>query len=1384
MKNHFRRLISGFLSAAITLGTVMSGNVFADDSKKVDVWDFGGVLQEDGNGVYYNNMITTDFLDNLTEVNDGSDSSVPKGAFLTAGDVNFGGGMTVNVDAKDRLYYDVKTVVSDAGAASYVSDGKRSYGGQGKAVKEYDDYTAGGMYYANGKGGETRRYLAITGINAGDAVAVYTGPSNSTNSGVEFTCTSGGEQHDEYVVTGGEQEKVVFIAQHTGDYKIWFDATTNAGKPTVNRVVRYPAVDVKGSVNTNSLPLPDVYKIIFKNDKTKQETSAYVRENSFDVQLTPGFTYTAKISAAEGYSSIIGYGLTAGSKVIDVTYPDINGGKDVTVDVEVKSTYKISGAVKGFANDYDSSLLDVTFVPTDDSGADEVKATLERESASSSNYTYSATLEPDVLYETVIDGVCDYEVTEGGTVSGTKDLTQDILVSLKPLYNVSGKLISDTDCGVTDIYFINTEDGYGYKGTVSGDSYSANLRSGVYEVNLDQALAYTSTHVVVNDSDTVKDLLVIPELVPAIDVPWAADIYVGYGTEDQYHVQTMGEAMDLAMAMNPTSEAQRITVHIAPGTYREQLSVETPYLTFTNDDKGEVVLTWYYGIGYSYYSCDQSGYYNYESAFDKYAKNTPAKWGVATYIKKTATDFKAEGITFETSFSKYITDEEVADGVENNGGGTSGVERKLSSDPTTKAAVERSTALAVEAIRAEFKDCSFIGSQDTLYMGDNTTTYYKNCDVEGNTDFIFGSGNAVFDSCELRFCGYSDSQVGGYLTAGRSNGVTSYLGYLFRGCEISQKDGMKHDAEYFGRPWDAGAKITFLNTKIDKISAIAPEGWTEMSGVKPDKATFREYNTTFNGTPSNTESRVSGTVLSAQEAAAIEPLSYFEGWIPTYYTAETSPVAFTTDPYLTSKCDIAAPETGYLIEVKYFLGSNDVNDSSLISWYRVDDAGNRTLVKTNTGASNTGYKMVADDIGYFIEAEVTPILTSGAMGAAKAIRTGNKVVQGSGSTIADRESGKGVVFIAGDSTTKDYSAGALNNTGANRPEGSWGEFLNYFVDDNYYTVMDYAQGGRSARTFIEDGFFAKITDQMVSGDYLFIQFAHNDCSNANPDRYVPIGTPDANGVYPYTEGTFKWYLQKYVDAAKAVNATPVMVTAVSRMYFTSDGTIKTHHDDNTSSNDAYVTAAVQVAQDNNIECIDGFGITKKMYEDAYKADTAAVADVSPLATRLFAPGEKTHHSKLGGFAVATQIVKAVQASGLDLKYYLKLPKTMDITDDKDSTEFRVSTSGVFTGFDKDATGAYNTNNVDTYWTDYVNGALAEIKAALQEPPTGDDVIKGDLNGDKTINRADYVLASKFFAGKEAAINEKNADVTGDGTVNRADYVKLSQYFAGKITSFD
>ena len=850
-------MVSSFAMANVS-------SVFASGNT-IDVWDFGGVEESDTS--LYTNHITKTTLDNMTQVSDGSSSyKASKGQFETAGDIVIDDGLTLNVVAKDRLYYDIAS-------GNY---GTRGYGTNGKGSNAYaDGYTADGMFYSNGSGGEARRCVVLNNVTAGDGISVYTGPSNAANSGVEFKYLgTEGEQNDEHIVAGGTQEKVDFIAKYNGSYKVWFDAATNAGKPVINRIVKYNAVAVTGKVDIKDTGVSG-YSVLFENQTNGVQLNAQVNnDGTYTAYLTPGYTYKAILKNA------VGFGFTNASRNVTVKLEDVKTGlSNVNLDVEAKNTYVVSGKVLGIDSAYDVSKMVMNFVPEASSNSDTVVAKLD-----TATLTYSATLEPDVEYTAQFEGINDYEVTANGTVNSSSNVEQDVTVSLKATYAVTGTLEGlPSGADVKVLSFTNLADDYNYVGTVNGSKYSVNLRDGSYSVVASVDGYKTSGHVVVDGRATSKNILFVPAVKPTPDVKYSSDIYVGCAGKAN-NFDTLGEAVAAAKVMNPTSEEQRITIHIAPGTYREQVSIETPYITLTKEGEGEVVLTWYYGIGYKYYSIDGTGYYNEENAFDKFDKKLPQKWGVATYVKNTATGFKAENITFETSFSKYITDEEIVDGVESDG--SKAFVRKINSDPTSYDATERATAIIVDADNSEFKNCNFVGSQDTLYTG-AIHGYFKDCMIEGNTDYIFGSGNVVFDNCELRFCGYSDKGQSGYLTAARANSMNGYKGYLFRGCIVTQKDGKKHAPEFFGRPWDADAAVTMFNTVLQNSDTIDPTGWTSMSGVNPEAAKYKEMGTVYGNTPVDTTSRIAGTVSTDVNADAA---AYFNGWTPTYYISSRTQV--------------------------------------------------------------------------------------------------------------------------------------------------------------------------------------------------------------------------------------------------------------------------------------------------------------------------------------------------------------------------------------------------------------------------------------------------------------------------------------------------------------
>ncbi len=1292
-----KQCLSLFLCFAI-IATTLLGNVsaFASDGRKIDVWDFGCVAESDT--TLYNNNVTTDLWEACANV--ASDGK------FKAGTTSFGD-LTITHNANDRLYAPTSNGYATA---------------SGLTVKEYaDGYKSNGMFYCNGTGGDNRRYITVDNVVAGDRLVVYMGSSNAVE-GTFYVTYMGtdGTQQVENAYTN-ECGKFEVIAEYSGSYKLW--TSGDVGKPIYHRVVRIPGVEVSGNIDLAGTGISG-YGVKFKNNVTGQETTATLSGNSFSAVLAAGDEYTASLTGA------MGFGFTNDTKKVSTTLANVlTGVNNVTFKVEPKTTFEYSGNITGFAADYDISNLKITMMAPEDSLAEDVVLSI-------TGGAFSATLEPDIQYTAVLSGVNDYEITAGGSVNNTDAVTEDIVVALKAKYEVKGGYLDlPSTATISAVKFTNVEDGYVYTGTATADGYSVSLRNGAYAVSATVDGYKTNTHIVVKDAAVTKDLMFVSTAAPGT-LTWASDIYVGYEDKGDLNYDTVSAAMAACVAMNPTSEAQRITVHIAPGTYREQITVSAPYVTLVNDSDEEVLLTWYYGIGYKYYSADSTGFYNPENAYDKFEKKTVEKWGCSTYVKASATAFRADGITFEASFNRYITDEEILDGVEVSGLESITFERKYGADVTSKAATERATAIAVYADNAEFTNCTFLGSQDTLFTGNaNTYGYYKNCVIVGNTDYIFGSNNAVFDGCVLEFAGYSTGAVGGYITAHKPvDGLEN--GYLFRNCVVTANEDLTVEKGYFGRPWGANAMVTFLNTKF-MGEYIVDAGWTSMSGANPENANFREFNSVYvkDGSAVATTSRVTG-VIDSIVASQIQLSSYLGTTTPKAFVQESATVSFATVPYVVDNGDINTPYPGHTLTVGYSLGTaNDSNDASVIRWYSVDGTTEK-LVKSSTAVLDNTYKITTDDIGKKIKVVVIPETFSGNAGSSASYTVEVAVKDGyedPSNSSADITLGDGInIFLAGDSTVKDYSANGMHMNGIAQSEGSWGEFLQGFFDESVVKIQNYANGGRSTRNFINEGSLDKIAANIQAGDYLFIQFGHNDCSNGTgyiEDRYVPLGTPDANGVYPVTAGTkvatpssltskygdtfysydcggtFKWYLQQYINVAKEAGAIPVLVTPVSRMYFDAEGKITTHHDstDTTTNtqvttNDAYVTAVKQLAEEQNVLLIDAFKLTKDLYEKAYAADTAAANKVSPLANQLMASGEKTHSSKLGGFISAALIAGEIQEMGINISKVVDMPAQVAGYDNKGKQTFFVNGSNQLTAYTQDSAGEYTVKA--EYWTAY------------------------------------------------------------------------------------
>ncbi|WP_295654394.1 rhamnogalacturonan acetylesterase [uncultured Mucilaginibacter sp.] len=166
--------------------------------------------------------------------------------------------------------------------------------------------------------------------------------------------------------------------------------------------------------------------------------------------------------------------------------------------------------------------------------------------------------------------------------------------------------------------------------------------------------------------------------------------------------------------------------------------------------------------------------------------------------------------------------------------------------------------------------------------------------------------------------------------------------------------------------------------------------------------------------------------------------------------------------------------------------------------------------------------------------------------------------------------GKIKVYLIGDSTMCLYTAKQF-------PINGWGmPFANYF--DEGVTIDNRAKGGRSTRTFLAENRWKPIADSLNAGDYVIIQFGHNDEAKEPQfaDRYTPL--PD-----------YKANLTKFITETRAKNAYPILITPVSRRGFDKDGKAKETHVE-------YSKAVFEVGAQLNVPVID----LDKMSRDYYQ----------------------------------------------------------------------------------------------------------------------------------------------------------------------------------------
>ena len=185
----------------------------------------------------------------------------------------------------------------------------------------------------------------------------------------------------------------------------------------------------------------------------------------------------------------------------------------------------------------------------------------------------------------------------------------------------------------------------------------------------------------------------------------------------------------------------------------------------------------------------------------------------------------------------------------------------------------QAVALHTEGDRLVFIGCKFLGNQDTVYTGvAGTRILFKNCYIEGTTDFIFGPSTAWFENCTIF------SKADSYVTAASTPQDVKY-GYVFDHCKLTAAEGVTK--VYLGRPWRPYAYTLFMNCEIGRH--IRPEGWFNWSNPANEKtAHYLEYNNSGEG--ANTDKRVAWSKsLTKKEAQTITKENVFllnNNWLP------------------------------------------------------------------------------------------------------------------------------------------------------------------------------------------------------------------------------------------------------------------------------------------------------------------------------------------------------------------------------------------------------------------------------------------------------------------------------------------------------------------------
>ena len=336
----------------------------------------------------------------------------------------------------------------------------------------------------------------------------------------------------------------------------------------------------------------------------------------------------------------------------------------------------------------------------------------------------------------------------------------------------------------------------------------------------------------------------------------------------------------IASAINgvPSSNSSAYYIYIKNGRYVEHVTMNKPYVTLIGQDRDSAVLSFNLAQG---------------------SPNGSSTWGAdCATIKITASNFTAMNMTFENAFD-YLGN--------------------MVKDTSDAGYIKSAQALTVRTAggsnRAFFKNCVIAGYQDPLFA-ELGTQYYKKCVIKGAVDFIYGGGQAAFDSCDIVCRNRPNKIPMGYITAPSTQSAQAY-GLVFFNCTLKKEITSIPAGSYsLGRPWHPSAgngaadpnavgMSVYMNCWMDDM--IKPVGWDSMSGkdANGNKIWFVPYKTT-DSRLYEYKSAGPGAIpianppyrkfLTDSEAANYTVLKVLGGWLPDESTLAGNGIAMAAAP--------------------------------------------------------------------------------------------------------------------------------------------------------------------------------------------------------------------------------------------------------------------------------------------------------------------------------------------------------------------------------------------------------------------------------------------------------------------------------------------------------